>query len=214
MWRVIMLYQYLLENYPEKGEPIFLSELPGISKNRISQEMMKLVDSGKVKRYQPGVFYLPYQVYGIEGGLNFESYLQKKYIKAKDQVIGYQTGIAIANYCGLTSQNEAWYEIKTNRASSKQRKLIVDGRTIVLYQPVVTITNDNWAALQFLDLMTYIDIYCDISYQQCLNRLHNFIRSRSLNFKTVKKYLPYYPDRVYRNLYERGIMGELVSKSK
>ena len=35
--------------------------------------------------------------------------------------------------------------------------MIVDGFTIIVYKPVVKITKDNLSALQFLDLMTYID---------------------------------------------------------
>lgn len=41
-----MLYDYLLENY-EEGEPIFLSELPGNSRDYVRQEMKKLVDERK-----------------------------------------------------------------------------------------------------------------------------------------------------------------------
>ena len=41
-----MLYDYILKNY-EKDEPIFLSELPGDSRDYVRQEMKKLVDDGK-----------------------------------------------------------------------------------------------------------------------------------------------------------------------
>ena len=44
-----MLYDYLLENY-KNGEPIFLSELSGYSKDYIRQEMKRLTDEGKIER--------------------------------------------------------------------------------------------------------------------------------------------------------------------
>ena len=44
-----MIYEYLVQNYSE-GEPIFLSELPDISKNYVQREMKKLADTGKVQR--------------------------------------------------------------------------------------------------------------------------------------------------------------------
>ena len=42
-----MLYDYILKNY-EKDEPIFLSELPGDSRDYVRQEMKKLVDNEKL----------------------------------------------------------------------------------------------------------------------------------------------------------------------
>ena len=46
-----MLYDYILKNY-EKDEPIFLSELPGDSRDYVRQEMKKLVDDGKLVPWQ------------------------------------------------------------------------------------------------------------------------------------------------------------------
>jgi hypothetical protein len=36
------------------------------------------------------------------------------------------------------------------------------------------------------------------------------VKITQLDFSVVKEYLPLYPDRVYRNIYEGGLMGELV----
>ena len=44
-----MVYDYIIKNY-KKGEPIFLAELPGNSKDYLRQEMKKLVDEGKLER--------------------------------------------------------------------------------------------------------------------------------------------------------------------
>ena len=44
-----MVYDYIIENY-KNGEPIFLTELPGDSKDYLRQEMKKLVDEGKLER--------------------------------------------------------------------------------------------------------------------------------------------------------------------
>ena len=62
-----MLYNYILENY-QKDEPIFLSELPGKSKEAIRQEMKKLTDEGKIERLYNGVYYLSYKtILGTKG---------------------------------------------------------------------------------------------------------------------------------------------------
>lgn len=48
-----MLYDYIVNNY-DKDEPIFLSELPGNSRDYIRQEMKQLADEGKVERLYNG----------------------------------------------------------------------------------------------------------------------------------------------------------------
>lgn len=38
-----MIYEYIMNNF-KKGEPIFLSEIPGSSKDVVRQEMKRLTD--------------------------------------------------------------------------------------------------------------------------------------------------------------------------
>ena len=54
------LYEYLLENY-KPNEPIFLAELQieGMSRANLRQQIKKLTDAGKVKRFDNGVYFLP-----------------------------------------------------------------------------------------------------------------------------------------------------------
>ena len=64
-----MVYDYIIENF-KNGEPIFLSELPGESKDYLRQEMKKLVDEGKLERLEK--FYR----YGLsQAGWNKYSYI-------------------------------------------------------------------------------------------------------------------------------------------
>ena len=54
------LYQYLTENYKE-NEPFFLSDIQidGMTGNNIRQQLKKLTDAEKVKRFDKGIYYLP-----------------------------------------------------------------------------------------------------------------------------------------------------------
>ena len=62
-----MVYDYIINNYTY-GDPIFLSELPGESRDYLRQEMKKLVDEGKLERLYNGVYYLPYTtILGTKG---------------------------------------------------------------------------------------------------------------------------------------------------
>ena len=205
-----MIYEYLLENY-ETSEPIFLNELPSKSKDYLRQEMKKLVDEGKLQRLYNGVYYLPYTtILGTEGKVSIDKYINKKYLNINNEISGYITGLQLANQYGFTTQNPSCYEICSNDATTKQRKLTIDNHSIIVYKPVVKITSQNVSALQFLDLMSTIDKYSEISGKELKRRLYKYIEINNVDYAMVKKYLPYYPDKVYRNIYEGGLMNELV----
>ena len=198
-----MLYDYILKNY-EKDEPIFLSELPGDSRDYVRQEMKKLVDDGKLERLFNGVYYLSYTtILGTKGKMSIDKYVDKKFIKSNGRVTGYITGIQLANMYGFTTQTPACIEVCSNEATTKQRNLIV-------YKPITEITKENQTALQFLDLMTTIDKYSEISGNLLRMKLKEFVNILNVDFSIVKRYIALFPDRVYRNIYQGGLMGELV----
>lgn len=205
-----MLYDYILKNY-EKDEPIFLSELPGDSRDYVRQEMKKLVDDGKLERLFNGVYYLSYTtILGTKGKMSIDKYVDKKFIKSNGRVIGYITGIQLANMYGFTTQTPACIEVCSNEATTKQRKLCIDGRNLIVYKPIAEITKENQAALQFLDLMTTIDKYSEISGNLLSMKLKEFVNILNVDFSIVKRYIALFPDRVYRNIYQGGLMSELV----
>lgn len=205
-----MLYDYILKNY-EKDEPIFLSELPGDSRDYVRQEMKKLVDDRKLERLFNGVYYLSYTtILGTKGKMSIDKYVDKKFIKSNGRVTGYITGIQLANMYGFTTQTPACIEVCSNEATTKQRKLCIDGRNLIVYKPITEITKENQTALQFLDLMTTIDKYSEISGNLLRMKLKEFVNILNVDFSIVKRYIALFPDRVYRNIYQGGLMGELV----
>ena len=205
-----MLYDYIIANY-DKDEPIFLSELPGNSKDYVSQEMKHLVDDGKVVRLYNGVYYLAYTtILGTKGKVSVDKYLEKKYIAPGGAVSGYITGIQLANMYGFTTQNPACIEVCSNEATTKQRKVDIDGRKIIVYKPVTEITEENRTTLQFLDLMSSIDKYSELTGDLLIEKLQQFVKAINVDFEQVKEYISLFPDRVYRNIYQGGLMNELV----
>lgn len=205
-----MIYDYIIDNYKD-GEPIFLSELPGDSKDYLRQEMKKLVDEGKLERLYNGVYFLSYlTILGTKGRVSLDSYIEKKYLKANGKTSGYITGLQLANKYGFTTQNPSCYEVCSNEASTKQRKQNVDGNTIIVYKPMVEVNEKNKSALQFLDFMLVIDKYSEVSGKELEKRLRRYVELVELDFEMVKKYISLYPDKVYRNIYDGGLMGELV----
>ena len=182
-----MVYDYIIENF-KNGEPIFLSELPGESKDYLRQEMKKLVDEGKLERLYNGVYYLSYiTILGTKGKISVDKYIEKKYLETDGKVSGYITGLQMANKYGFTTQNPACYEVCSNEASTKQRKQEIDGNTIVVYKPVADINEENKTALQFLDLMSVLDKYSEISGAELVNKLKKYVETVGIDFSMGKK---------------------------
>ena len=142
--------------------------------------------------------------------MSIDKYVDKKFIKSNGSVTGYITGIQLANMYGFTTQTPACIEVCSNEATTKQRKLCIDGRNLIVYKPITEITKENQTALQFLDLMTTIDKYSEISGNLLRMKLKEFVNILNVDFSIVKRYIALFPDRVYRNIYQGGLMGELV----
>ena len=205
-----MLYDYIVNNY-DKDEPIFLSELPGNSRDYVRQEMKQLADEGKVERLYNGVYYLSYMtILGTKGRVSVDKLVEKKYISYQGKVSGYITGIQLANMYGFTTQNPACIEVCSNEATTKQRKLDIDGHKVIVYKPLAEINKENKSALQFLDLMSSIDKYSELSGEELEKKLKEFVRAVNVDFMKVKEYISLFPDRVFRNIYQGGLMSELV----
>lgn len=205
-----MLYDYINENY-KKGDPIFLNDISGYSKDYIRQEMKRLTDEGKLERLYNGVYFLPYTtILGTKGKISIDKYVNAKYINNNGKTTGYYTGLKLANMFGFTTQNPATIEVCTNAATTAHRKKDIDGYQIIEYKPVVEINSDNVSALRFLDLMTTIDQYSEIKDDEYKNKLKEFVKKTKVNFNEVKKYLSLYPAKTYKNIYDGGLMNELV----
>ena len=205
-----MIYDFIIKNYKE-GEPIFLYELPVESKGYLRQEMKALADDGKLERLYNGVYYLPYvTLLGTKGKVSIEHYIDKKYLNAGGKPSGYITGLQLANQYGFTTQVPSCYEVCSNEATTQHRKQEVDGHGIIVYKPVTQVTAENKSALQFLDLMSNIDKYSELKDSEQKKRLSLYTEAISLSYDAVKTYLPLYPDRVYRNIYNAGLMNKLV----
>lgn len=205
-----MIYEFITKNY-KNGEPIFLNEIPGSSNDVIRQEMKRLTDEKKIIRLYNGVYYLPYKtILGTEGKVSIDKLIEKKYILNGKNINGFFTGLSLVNKYGFTTQNPSVYEICSNEATTKQRKLEIDGNNLIIYKPLVSITKNNIKELEFLYLMSVINKYSELSGEEYKRKLREYVNKAGVNFNVVKKYISLFPNVVYKNIYEGGLMNELV----
>jgi predicted transcriptional regulator of viral defense system len=198
-----MLYEYLQENY-QKNEPIFLSDinLP-VTQTNLRQMFKVLCDSGKIKRYDNGIYYIP-AVSRLKGGTSIApgTVVQYRYIARKGKIDGYYSGFTFANQLGLSVQVPYALEIVTNNTSSKLREINLKGQRVVLRKPRATVTDRNCHVLQLLDLLKDIDLYADDKNEATTGCIIDYIREEKITQENVDEYISLYPDKIYRNFYE------------
>lgn len=202
------LYQYLVEKYKE-NEPFFLSDIQikGMSGNNVRQQLKKLTDIGKVKRFDSGIYYLPKKSIFKSGSQpTLEKVLEYKYLWDKNKRCGYISGLLFFNQMGLTTQVPMQYEIVTNKATNDYRETSLAKSRVIIRKPKVIITEKNYVILQFLDMLKDVDVYSEMSGTDLQNRLYRYMDDVGLELSDLESYFSYYPDKLYKNLIETRVI--------
>ena len=79
MKQIEQVYNYLLENY-KVNESIFLSEIfiPIMKSVSIRQQIIRLIEDGRLKRFDTGIYYLPGQsMFSFSSMLSPDEVIQK-----------------------------------------------------------------------------------------------------------------------------------------
>lgn len=203
------VYNYIDENY-KANSPIFLSELniPDIKPIYVRQQIKKLVTNGQLRHFDSGIYYVPINVDSV---LPIEDVISKKYLLDTNlKCCGYKTGINFANSLGLTTQMSNSYDIYTNKATTNYRETKLGGFKLIIRKPPCKINEKNAMVLQLLDLIKEIQI-CEINGQELKNKMLDYINKKGINFKMLEPFLKYYPDKLYKNMYEVGILNGISS---
>lgn len=172
-----MLENYLKETYGY-NEPIFVNDLKfdDMTDNALRQYITRMVKSGQLVRYDTGIYYFPKQSRILK-----KSYLDplkvifRKYIQNDHDTFGYFTGAVFANQLGLTTQMPATLEIVTNKEATNGRTVSVGCQAVRIKRPAITITSQNAALLQFLDSVSQAEKYSELSQEETIQILKNYI---------------------------------------
>lgn len=198
-----MLLEYLKERYRE-NEPIFVSDIElDVTDTNLRQMFKVLCDSGKIVRYDTGIYYMK-GASRLSGGVSLSAaeVAKYKYIARNQHVDGYYSGFTFANQLGLTAQVPYTLEIVSNHASAKCREVHVKNQKIILRKPRTEVTDENYRELQLLDLLKDLDRYVDNDMAAAAERLIAYVRALGIRQAQVDRYIDLFPDRVYRSIYE------------
>ena len=203
------VYNYIENSYKE-NEPIFLSELNilGVKAVSVRQQMKKLTEDGRLKRFDTGIYYIPKKsMFRSGSALSVDEVIRKKYLVDGVNRCGYLGGILFANQLGLTTQVPGVYEVYTNKATTEYRETKLANLRVILRKPYCEINERNMAILQFLDLIKEVVDISEVEGEELTKRLLGYMKSKSIGFENMKPFLPYYPDRIYKNMYEVGLLN-------
>ncbi len=192
------------------NEPILLNEIniPGISAVYIRQMLTRLVKRGLLERYGQGVYYIPTTTVLGKSRLSAKKVYEKKYISDGKSVYGFYAGLSLENTIGITTQVPNIIEIVTNKESSRLREIIIGKQRIRLRKSIIEITNQNIKTLEFLDLMSRINLG-EMS-QENKDKLRKYLRQQQLKQTEVFKYISKYSSRTSKNIIESGAINDLT----
>ncbi len=199
------LYDVLLETYGY-NEPILTNEIQfnNYSKPWIYKELKRLCDSGEIKRFEKGVYYIPKKSPLGMSLLNPAKVVEKKYIKRNEDVCGYYAGYYLLNLLGLSTQVPNIIEIYSNNESSKVRDIRIGSQNIRVRKPRVDITSENAPVLVFLELMNIVDVHSLDDEKK--KTIEKYLSDYNISRKDITKYSPAYPDKAVRTMVESEVI--------
>lgn len=208
-----MLYDYLRETYGE-NEPIFVSDIryKDCSMNYIRQQIKRLTDSGELKRYDTGIYFIPGRsIFKSGPQLSRDKVIEQKYLKADGSRCGYISGVLFANQLGLSTQVPMVCEAVTNKATSEYREVKLASSTVILRKPRVNVTEDNYRSLQLLDFIKDADYYVEVGGETLKARMSAYMKANGIRFKDLERFFAKYPDKIYKNMFEMGLLNGIPS---
>lgn len=194
-------YSYLSDTFGI-NEPIFSADIKfeDYSKPWIAKQLSLLCESGRLVRFERGIYYIPVNTPFGKSMLNPNKVIERKYIMDKGVANGFYSGMTALNKLGLTTQMPNTVEICTNNETSKLRNIKVSNQNVVLRRSRVKITNDNLNVLNILDLMNNVPSgFFDNDRRAVIKQ---FINSNGITRNSLLEYAPDFPDKVFRNLVE------------
>lgn len=202
-----MVYRYLKGNY-ELEEPIFAKDIqiPGMSEENLRYHLKKLTDDGVLRRFEAGIYYFPrMNILGEPMSLTADTVMIHKYINRRGRRVGYYSGFTLANRMGLSAQVPFIEEITSNFAPAQIRELTIKNKKFIVRRPLVEVTDENVAVLQFLDCLKDMEKCAEAEPEVCGRILTSYARKHKLTKGQIDKFLINYPLKIYKAIYESGV---------
>lgn len=119
------------------------------AKTLTNVKLKRMADKGEIARIQKGLYCQVKQTVFGKVTPSIDQLMKKTLTEQNDTKIGYESGAFLMNKLGLTTLIPRDMEITTNIYRTKLPK----GCNIKLKKPVLTVADNNWKFLQFIDIV-------------------------------------------------------------
>lgn len=199
------LYNYLIETYGF-NEPIISKDVSykKYSRQWLYKEFNKLCESGKIIKYEKGLYYIPTKTLLGNSLLDPKKVIEKKYINNGKETIGYYSGSTFLNQLRISTQMPNIIEIFTNNESSNVRDVNIGKQKVLLRRARIEINKENAAVLSLLELMNFVP--ASFFDDERRNKINLYIEQNNISRKSITKYAPVFPDKAMRTLVESEVI--------
>ena len=201
--------EYLREKYGS-NEPIYVDDIQfeHYSRPWIFLELKKLIESGEIKRFSRGVYYLPEKMPWGDSKLNPRKVAERRFLTDGKEVYGYVAGLSLLNMAALSTQVPNLTEIVTNNEATRVRDIMIGNLRIRARRSRTKITKENVNTLQFLDLMNTITPSAMGETERYM--LSKYVKASGTSKDAVMQYAGFFPAKAMKNIMEIGAAYELA----
>jgi len=205
-----MRFGEYLKNEYGYNEPIYVDEISfkNYSKPWIFKELKRLVDSGEVKRFNTGIYYFPKKMFFGDSFLDPRKVVKRRFLSDGNEVYGYVSGVSLLNLVGISTQVPNLIELVSNNESTRVRDVKIGAQRVRVRRSRATVTKDNAAILQFLDLMNIITPDSMDETERFMFR--KYVRGSGVTRDSVSQYAALFPAKALKNMVISGAAYELT----
>lgn len=192
--------------------PIFTNEILELFSQYTKAYVFRMINEAEEKQeivqLDTGVYYLPQITpFGLSV-ITASDVAKKKYIQNQSEIYGIYSGLTLQNEFSLTTQMTNMPEIVSNRASSRCRRITIDGMDFVLRKARTKITADNVKAYRVLQLFT--EIKCADIGKDEKRRISDYIKTNGLSQGELIDLAKNFPAKTLQNLTYSGVLYEIT----
>lgn len=207
-----MLVERLKEKF-NTNEPIFTNEILETFGEYSRAYVFRLIDkaekNGEIVNFDTGVYFIPTKsIIGIST-ITAEDVAYKKYVSYKDDVYGVYSGLSLLNMFSVTTQMPNTIEIVSNNESMRCRKIMIDGRTIILRKSRCKIDRTNEPAYTILQLLSDIGKISDID-DRVRESIKRYMKGNGVNNVDLVSLARVFPAQTTKNLMYSGVLNDFT----
>lgn len=205
-----MLTERLKEKFAY-NEPIFTKEILSVMGDYSRAYVFRFIDramqSGKLARFDEGVYYLPQRTVLGLSTITAEDVIVKKYIGNRGDVYGIYSVLKLQNIFSVTTQMPNVIEVVSNNETMRARTITLDGMKFILRASRCKIKADN--ASEYMIMQLFNDIQGEMN-DRAKQRVTSYINQKGVKIERLLEIAKSFPAKATKNMIMSGVLYEIA----